>query len=232
MNLLDRLLLLSRVSLLEGLDSSELEVLDRTVVHSNVTRGTILQTAGESRKEIVFIKKGKLRVYRQSPEGKEFTVSLLGAGNVYGDLKWFGFGTENACIDVFEDAITCTLSEQRLQTLMEHHPNLSLRFMKVLSDQLRRMEELVTVMAIGSLRWKILFVLKRLSDDFGVHGSDGWRSIELRVSHQDLAAMTGATRESVTRVVQNLVDEGLVERIRTHFRIRASRVDAELAEQG
>lgn len=110
---MDRLLLLSNVSLLDGLDQEELKVLDQTVTHSSLIRGTIIQTPGEGRAEIVFIKKGKLRVYRQSPEGKEFTVGLLGEGNVFGDVQWFGLGTQNACIDVFEDAIICTLSEKK-----------------------------------------------------------------------------------------------------------------------
>lgn len=228
---MDRLLLLRNVSLLEGLTTDELEVLDRTVIHTNVSKGTIVQSPGEGRSEIVFIKKGKLRVYRQSPEGKEFTVGLLGEGNVFGDVKWFGLGTQNASIDVFEDAITCTLSEQKLQSLIEGHPMLSLRFMQVLTEQLQRMEELLTVMAIGSLRWKVLFVLQRLAEDFGVVTADGWASIALRVSQQDIASMTGASRESVTRVMQELVKDEMVETDRTHFRIQLARVAEELAQR-
>lgn len=227
---MERLLLLSSVSLLNELEQEELDVLDKTVTHTEVARGKVVQRPGETRSEIVFIKKGKLRIYRQTSEGKEFTVGLLGEGNVFGDVQWFGLGTESASIDVFEDAVICTLSEKRLQLLIEDHPQLSLKFMKILTDQLRRMEELVTVMAIGSLRWKILFMLNRLADDFGQTLEVGWKSIELRVSHQDIAAMTGATRESVTRVIQDLVHEGIVQSTRAHFSINMDKVSQELHE--
>lgn len=60
-------------------------------------------------------------VYRQAADGKQFTVGLLGEGNVYGDVQWFGPGTQNVSIDVFEDAGSLTNSDSldAAQSLVE-----------------------------------------------------------------------------------------------------------------
>ncbi len=221
---MERLLLLSSVSILDGLDEEEIQILDQAVIHTEVSTGTIVQREGEAKSAIVFVKKGRLKMFRESAQGKEFTLGMLSEGNVYGDVPWFGLGTQQVNLMVMEDAITCTLYEDNFQDLLLHNPKLTMRFMRLLSDQLRKMESLVTMMALGSLRLKLLFALMTLAHDFGDPVHKGWSQIALKITHDDLAAMTGSTRESVSRTLKMLAKENLVKYERTHFSVNALEV--------
>ncbi|MED2004586.1 helix-turn-helix domain-containing protein [Brevibacillus laterosporus] len=95
-------------------------------------------------------------------------------------------------------------------------------------------------MAYGSVRKRLLFLLHKLSDKFGVkismeeslYHEEGWIQLDIAVTHQELATMMGSIRETVTGLLQDFTAEGIIrkEGHRKPFQIHYSRLKQALAE--
>ena len=209
----DKLLYLSKISIFETLPTNDLEEIDRMAPMTHfkaVPKETLIQTPEDKKEGLFFVKQGKLRLYKIDPEGKQFTIGILGKGNMYGEIESFSLGTHGIYIGTMEETLICSVLKEDFERFLSKRPLLAMKFLKELSDQLREKEELLTKLVLGDLREKVLYLLMKLSEKFGIE--DGEHSkIDIPLTHQELANMIGATRESVTIVLQELTREGYIQ---------------------
>lgn len=92
---------------------------------------------------------------------------------------------------------------------MQHHPQLALRVVDVLSNRLKQVHELLGYIAMDDIRSKLLYLLLRLAAEFGAEDQGDWTLISADLTHQDLATMIGATRETVSTTLAALSREGI-----------------------
>src|SRR3990172_10217204 len=96
---------------------------------------------------------------------------------------------------------------------------MAMRVMKVLADRLKQAEETIESLAFRDVPERLALLLMRLAEAYGEpHG--GGRRLALRFTHQDLASMIGATRETVTNVLHRFRDDGLITVEDRHIVIR------------
>ncbi|GMA64244.1 Crp/Fnr family transcriptional regulator [Alicyclobacillus fastidiosus] len=92
-------------------------------------------------------------------------------------------------------------------------PQVALKMVSILTQRIRESEEMLENLAFRDVRYRLIYLLSKLAKTFGQAG-DGHTSrythLDLNLSHQDLANMIGATRESVSVTLSNLAKEGIV----------------------
>lgn len=211
---MNKLWYLSQLTIFEALTMEEIEEIDRlnTVEHFTwIPKHTLVQTPRTTREGLFFVKEGKLRLYKLNEQGKQFTLSILGKGNIYGELHSFALGTKGIYVETIEPSLLCSMSENQFERLMQSQPKLAVKFLNVLSERLKEREEQLEQLALHRLKDRLLHLLFALSAKFGAP-EDGYIRIDLPLSHQEMAYMLGVTREAVSGVVNELVKEG---RIRT-----------------
>ncbi|MDR7521166.1 MAG: Crp/Fnr family transcriptional regulator [Armatimonadota bacterium] len=129
-------------------------------------------------------------------------------GDIFGERALVGAQAEVHC-EAFEDTLLCVLRRQDFEDLVRSKPELALRVMKVLAERLRRAEEAIENLSFRDVPERLATLLVRLAEAYGESHGQG-RRLALRVTHQDLASMIGATRETVTNVLARFRDEGLI----------------------
>ncbi|WP_339180284.1 Crp/Fnr family transcriptional regulator [Paenibacillus sp. FSL R5-0701] len=212
---MDKILYLSQFDLMSSLSEADLIEMDGMTSITTIPKNRQIQTPDTFTEGFYFVKKGKVRLYTLNPEGRQFTLDILTEGNVFGEMNGISLGTRAVYIETMEECDICLMNKQRFEQFLIEHPQFMMRLMNVLSERIKRMSELTQTLALGNLHEKVLHNLFRLAEQMGWIEEDEYCRIQLGLTHQEIAWMAGATRESVTIVMQDLVKSG---RIRTGFK--------------
>ncbi|HVJ49710.1 Crp/Fnr family transcriptional regulator [Desulfitobacterium sp.] len=219
---MNKLWYLSQISMFEALPQEELLKIEEVIPMATIRKNTLIQTPETFREGLYFLKEGKLRLYKSNSNGKQFTQGILGKGNVFGELDSFSLGTKDVFIEAMEDVLLCSMGKEQFEQFLAEHPQLALKLLRVLSERLNEQNAMLEQLALGSIRERILFLLVKLSEQFGVAEGE-YHKIDLKLTHQELGNMIGATRESVTVVLNELIKEGVIQTGRLSIRIRKER---------
>ncbi|RDY66638.1 cyclic nucleotide-binding domain-containing protein, partial [Halobacillus trueperi] len=84
---MDKLALLSQISLFEELSQDELMSIDQMSEMSPVNKGTVIVSPDNPIDALFLLKKGQVRLYRMNDEGKQFTLDILVDGNIFGETS-------------------------------------------------------------------------------------------------------------------------------------------------
>lgn len=170
---------------------------------------TALFSQGDAAGTVYFLKEGRVRISRLTEDGKEITISMLGAGDAFGEEVIFGETVRRTIATVVEDALVCTAVAEDIFALVAANPQLSLNMARYLRDQ--RDEALTAVEDIAFLKVpeRIVKLLERLAEQHGVPDPAGVR-IDIRLTHADLASLVGSTRETVSLELSRLRDAGRI----------------------
>lgn len=206
---MDKLWYLSQINVFQDLPRSDLKVIGKMAPMSSVDKGTVISSPMDDHKVLYLLKKGRVRLYKINPEGKQFTLGILGDGNVFGEIETLSTGTRNAYVEAIEDTLLCILRKDDLEKLLQGHPDLAIKFLHVLTERLREAEEFLETLALGNVTTRLIYLLCKLAEHFSIRRGD-FAQLELNLTHQELAEMVGSTRETVTVTLSHLSQEGIV----------------------
>ena len=164
---------------------------------------------GDTTRLVYLIKRGKVKIARLSPDGKEVTIAVLGAGDVFGEEAMFARETRTTVAICIEETLVCTSKADDLFALLTRDPTLALNVAKVLSDRLGDASATMEDLAYASVSDRIMHVFARLAAEHGVETPDGI-ALDVRLTHNDIASLIGSTRETVSLELANLVRSGRV----------------------
>lgn len=156
---------------------------------------------------IFLVKEGVVKVSTYSADGKEQILALLECGDLFGEMGPVG-EREPVRFSAFQDALVCGVRRLDFEALLLRHPKISLRIIQSLVRRLRRAENEIEDLAFRDVSGRLAAALLRISETHGVV-ADRFIRLDLRVTHQELANMIGATRETVTTALSRFRKDGL-----------------------
>ena len=194
---------LSSIDVFRDLPRSEVERLAHAMRMISCPRGKVVYRAGESNEALFLLKTGRVQIVRESVDGKRLISAVLGAHTFFGEMALVGQRfPQDSTAEAIEEALICVLSRKDLERLILQHPRVGLRFLEQLSARLLETEAIVEDFAFKSVPARLAGALVRLADtspDTTIH-----------VSHQELADMIGAYRETVTVALDGLQTRGVL----------------------
>ncbi|MDF2036440.1 Crp/Fnr family transcriptional regulator [Cytobacillus oceanisediminis] len=235
---MDKIKYLSRIQLFGDLDLEELKKYESVTPMKVVKKGTIISSPHMDQKILYLIKSGKVRLYRLTESGKEFTVDILETGHVFGEIGTFTTGSENLYAEAWENSVICRIDRVQFEKIIRENPSISLKLLEIISSRLKEVEELLEYMAYSSARKRLLFLLNKLTEKFGdklSKSSPGdWIALDIHITHQELAMMMGSIRETVSALLNELNAEGIVRKAgrRGTMEVHSVRLKCALKEEG
>ena len=201
--------LLRTVDILEPLSDEELEALARRSPDDHLQAGEIFYTPNDTSEKLFILKRGRVRLYR-STDGREFTLAIVEAGTVFGEMALTAQRLQGAYAQAMEPSILITMSREELEHLILQKPEVGLQIAHLLSERLRHQEIRLEDANTKDVHARLASIIVLLVGSEGVRSASGYR-IPAHHTHQQLADMIGANREAVTRAFGLLQDEGIVE---------------------
>ena len=170
-------------------------------------RGTRVFDQGDTTRIVYVVKRGAVRIARETRDGKDVTVALLGAGDFFGEETLFDDRPRTTVAVVVEDALLCTVRADDLFALLANDPALALNVAKLLSGRLDDARATMEDLAYARVGDRIVHLYRKLAAEHGVAAPGGLR-VDLRLTHADVASLVGSTRETVSAEIAKLVEAG------------------------
>jgi CRP-like cAMP-binding protein len=210
------------VAMFRQLPEQELEALSRQLIQRRYGRHEVIFSQGDPGDGLYIVLDGHVSITRQSIDGDELILTVCEPGEYFGELSLFDGEPRSAGATAIDESTLLVLSRSAFRAFIEDHPGALFFCLEVIVRQLRRVTELVDEIALLDVRSRLARRLLRLAEQGvvetgGERGRRGQRSF--RITQQQLASMTGATRESVNKHLNSFVDEGMIRLERGYIRI-------------
>ncbi len=152
---------------------------------------------------------GKVKLIRHTTSGREVLLDILRGGEYFGNLSILsGQGYSETAI-AQTDCCILQISAQSFEKVLNRHPDVTLKVLKAVGERLEQSQEVIKQLSVYTVDQRIAAALVRLAQKLGEQKQKGLL-IQLPFSRQDLAAMTGTTVETVSRVMSRFSAQGLV----------------------
>lgn len=200
---------LRRVPLFDSLGDDEINALAELAFSRNFDKGQLIILADEPGDTLFIIRKGQVKVSLIHEDGREFILSMLGEGEVFGELALLDDQPRSANVFSLEETDLLMLRRTDFLQLVQGIPQIAVALLEELAARLRRTDEQVGGLALLTVHNRVAKTILRLAGDRGVKSAAGIL-IEERPTHQQLANMAGTTRETVTRALGQLEKDGYI----------------------
>lgn len=169
---------------------------------------------------IYMISNGRVRIGHYLEDGKEVVKSILGTGEIFGELGLAGEETRTDFAQAMDDKTTiCPLSIAELKNLMFEDRELSFKILKLVGLRLMKLERKLEMLVFKDARTRIIEFLK---DAAAWKGQKiGFETlIPTKLTHKDIASLTGTSRQTVTTIMNDLKEQNLINFDRKRILIR------------
>ncbi len=200
---------LERVPLFESFEVDELTGLASVLSLQKFARNALVILAEDQGDSFFIIRTGKVKVSVTGPDGREIILSILGPGEFFGELSLLDGHPRSADVTTTERTELLVIRRSDFVRVIEDYPVIPTRLMVTLATRLRKSDRQVAGLALLGISERISSVLLTLAEEQGEETENGI-VIAKRPTHQVLASMVGTTRETVTRVMKRLADEGYI----------------------
>jgi CRP/FNR family transcriptional regulator len=164
---------------------------------------------GDAEKIVYLIKRGRVRIARNTADGKEVTVAILGPGDMFGEDVLFGGVERTTVATCMEETLICKAHADDLFGLLAGNSALALNVAQMLSDRLTDASATIEDLAYAKISDRLLHLFERLAGELGRVTDEG-TFLDVRLTHQDIASIIGSTRETVSLELNQLVRAGQI----------------------
>ncbi len=198
--------LLAKVELFSELDDEGLSTVAGVTSTRSVAKDTVIFHGGDLADAVYVVSSGKVKVVTTSTDGKEFILTVLGAGQVFGEMALLEAAPRSASVITLTTVDLVVIKRDDFQHLMDTSPGISRSLLAILSRRLRRANSKMESLAYMDVAGRLARYLLDLARDHGQKMGKGWIVVR-RPTHSDIAHSIGTSRETVSRLI-NEFEEG------------------------
>ncbi len=201
---------LGRCRLFEGMGSESLGAMARTLRARRFRRGEVLFHEGDPGDALFVVASGAVKVVVPSEDGEEAILATLRRGDFLGELALLDGAPRSASAIALEATETLALPRDQFLGLVAAEPAIRNALLASLAGELRRLTTHVAELHFLDLTGRLAARLSRLAQEHGEPLADGAVRLDAPLTQSDLAAMIGATRQSVNKLLGEFEADGLL----------------------
>jgi len=195
---------LKECQLCRGLDESELAELASIASRRNVSRGEIIFLEGDPAGGFFLLISGKVRVYKSSPDGREYTIHIIRPGQLFAEAAIFRGHHFPANCSALEDSEVVFFPKEDFTALLKQSPQISLKIIGALAAFVRDFTRQVEDLSLKEVPSRIASYL------LDKYETTGRKEIILDISKSELASHLGTISETLSRKLTFLKELGAI----------------------
>jgi CRP-like cAMP-binding protein len=168
-----------------------------------------LYLTGDPSSSVYLLKKGRVKISNTAPSGKEVTFEILEPGEVFGELEVLEDAPRSTSAETLDDALICVIPRKDFDQYLAMHPNVTVKLTKLIGLRLRKIQSRVEDLVFRDVPARLANLLSELSKTDGVADKQGIR-LKVKLTHQEMANLIGCSRETVSTIMGQFRDEGLI----------------------
>lgn len=212
--------LFRKVAIFADLEPAHLDALSRAATVRPYAAGETILREDEPGDLFFVIVRGQVKVFVDSEHGREVVLTHLQTGDFFGEMALFENDTRSASVSALTPSELVVLRRKDFLVVLEQEFSIARRVLAALSARLRRADEMIESLVLLDVGGRLAGYLIRLARQSGTPQEEGWLSFS-RPTHQVIANTIGASRETVTRLLRQLTERGVIQMRGSTVRIRS-----------
>ena len=208
-SLADLKALLERVPLFQNAPERALEIATSAVRRRVYEAGSTIFQEGDKGEALYIIASGLVKLSKVDLEGHEKTLAILQTPEFFGEMALLGSSNRSATAVTLGEVHAYLLFNDDFRRLITDYPAISINLTNTIAARLRGVNDESQILSYKDAQGRVAYVLLRLYRE-GVVDLSGAHAL-VRLTHQELANIAGTSRETVTRALKALEDEGVIE---------------------
>ncbi len=199
---------------------TEIQQIEKMAISRTFEKKQYIYYPQEPSKAVYYLKEGRVKIGTYSNDGKEVIKSIIYPGQLFGELGLIGEEQRSDFAKSLNEPIrVVVININDMRVLMNEDMRLNLKVMTQIGNRLRKVERRLESLIFKSARARIVDLLKDMAIERGL--KVGYEVL-LRhfFSHREIAAMTGTSRQTVTKVLSELKRSNLIHTDRKNILIR------------
>jgi CRP/FNR family transcriptional regulator len=192
--------LLKNIALFSSLTDKELHEIRTHIVLREFKKNQMILHEEDTSEFMYVIVHGKVKISRAGKEGKEMVLSMHGSGEFFGEMSLIDGKTVPASVSAVEDSLVAIISKDHFYSLLYSQQKVLENLLKIFCSRLRESWQRIQMLNFNDAAQRIKMLFLMLAENYGEKTADG-TTLHIKLIHQDIADMTGLTRETVTRVL-------------------------------
>jgi len=181
-------------------------IADRKVRH--IKKRQVVYYEGDTVNGVYLVLSGKIKTIKIAEDGRELLTGLFGPDEYFGVAAMLAGEDYRETAEAVEDTSLCLLPREQLEELLQKYPDIASGFIKLMANNILAKEEQLLQLAYHSVRKRMAGILIKLWQS--TPGTAGLRQIG--ISRDNLSSMAGMASETVSRILSDFKEEGLIAR--------------------
>lgn len=198
---------LSQAPLFEALDEEGNKALRSCMREVRLTRGQRLFDEGDNGDRLYVVLDGKMKLTRAAPDGRENLLSVVGPGEMFGELSLFDPRPRTASAVAVTDCRLAALPHDELRPWLTGRPQVAVTLLRALARRLRRANDVMADLVFTDVPGRVAKALLDLAERFGKEKDDGLH-VHHDLTQEELAQLVGASRETVNKALADFAGRG------------------------
>jgi CRP-like cAMP-binding protein len=204
---------LSTVPLFRSLAPAEVAAFSQLTREKSYPKGSVILFEDDPGDSLFVVRDGRVKVVLVAEDGREVILGMLGIGEHFGELALIDDQPRSAHVVAMEDSTLLVLRREDFRRRVEQSPAVAWALLMELSRRLRRADDKIGSLVLLDVPGRIARVILDAAEE------GGSETIEKPLTHQTIAHVIGASRETVSRAMREFVDAGWISTERRRIRV-------------
>jgi CRP/FNR family transcriptional regulator, cyclic AMP receptor protein len=201
--------ILKKMEFFVGLTTAEIRPLLSHAVEKSFEDKEVLFSEGDERNYLFVLGKGTVLISKLSEDGEESFINILTTGEIFPHTGFFDDRPYPGTATAKKQADVLMIPINAFERFVEAHPHLAFRIIKVMSKKIYSLQQKLNEMLSLNVEERLLSILKQMN-----HLS---KTELIHLTHQELGNIVGASRETVTRQLKKLEQQGKIKIKKDHI---------------
>ncbi|MFI2347099.1 Crp/Fnr family transcriptional regulator [Streptomyces sp. NPDC019443] len=200
---------MSEVDIFRDLSEREMDAIAAAAPMKTYSAGELLYSPSQPSEVLFILKKGRVRIFRVSADGRALTCAIITPGTIFGEMVLLGQRMYDNFAEALDDVTVCVMSRADVHRFLLADARISARITEILGRRLTDLEQRLSDSVFKSVPQRIATTLLTLAAETRPRLL-GARAPQVALTHQQIAALAGTSRETCTKVLRDYAGQGLI----------------------
>jgi CRP/FNR family transcriptional regulator, cyclic AMP receptor protein len=205
----DKTWCLSEVDIFADLSPEEMDAIAAAAPMKTYAAGELLFSPHNPVETLFILKRGRVRIFRVSTDGRALTTAIMTPGTIFGEMVPLGQRMYANYAEALDEAVVCVMSRIDVQRFLLSDARIAARITAILGERLVDLERRLSDSVFKTVPQRIASTLAMLAGQQRRY-IVGTPATVVTLTHEQVAALVGTSRETATRVLDDFADRGLI----------------------
>ena len=204
----DDLWCMSEVDIFADLTDAEMEAIAAAAPMRQFAPGELLFSPPQPMETLFILKQGRVRIFRVSADGRALTTAIVTPGTIFGEMLLLGQQMHDNFAEALDEVTVCVMSRSDVQRFLLSDVRIAARISEILGNRVSQLERRLSDTVFKSVPERVATTLCLLADQ--EQRRPLGRGLQISLTHEQVAALAGTSRETTTKVLNEFADQGLL----------------------